>query len=232
MTQILVVDDDLDVREALEGILKAEGYAVDTVPTGAEALAYLEGARPDLIVLDIIMPGMDGLSVCERIRSNPFTASIPIIFLTAKGRSTDIAHGLDVGGDDYITKPFQVIELPARVRALLRRVPGGPLDSSSEYLTTGDLQLHRSRFEVTLRDEDPITLTATEHRLLHSLMMHAGQPISITALLQQVWDYPEGVGDPSLVHVHIRNLRKKIEDDPKNPERILNVYGRGYLVEG
>jgi DNA-binding response OmpR family regulator len=187
-------------------------------------------SRPDLVVLDIIMPEIDGLEVCRRIRADPFLARLPVLFLTAKGRSNDVALGLDIGGDDYLTKPFDIIELPARVRALLRRAPGGVLDSDSERLTVGELSVHHTQPEAAAEGRT-IELTSIEHRLLHYLMTKAGQPVSTSQLLEDVWEYPAGVGNPKLVHVHMVNLRSKIEPDPDNPRFIRNIRGRGYVVD-
>ncbi len=231
MTYILAVDDDAPVLRSVKRVLEKAGFEVDTAANGQEALDKIAQRKPDVVVLDIIMPGLDGMEVCRRIRADPFIARLPIVFLTAKGRPTDIAQGLDAGGDDFITKPFEVIELPARVRALLRRAPGGVLDLQSEYLTVGDLKLHSTRCEVQI-GEQMLTLTTVEHQLLHYLMIHSGQPVAAEKLLQDVWQYPPGTGDPILVRVHIANLRSKIERDNENPRYILNVRGRGYLFVG
>ena len=215
----------LSVRRVLEDA----GHTVDIASCGQDALEHIERQQPDLVVLDIIMPEMSGIEVCQHLRADPHLSRLPIIFLTAKGRPTDIAQGLDVGGDDYLTKPFEVLELPARVRALLRRISGGELDPGSDYLIVGALKLHRVRPQVWVR-EDVVDLTAVQHRLLHYLMMHAGQVVSIEQLLQDVWDYPPGTGDPKLIHAHIANLRAKIEPEGDEPHYILNAHGRGYLV--
>lgn len=231
MGYILVVDDDEPVLRSVKRVLENAGFTVNTAANGQEALKMIERERPDLVVLDIIMPGLDGLEVCRRIRADPFVAKLPILFLTAKGRPTDIAQGLDAGGDDFLTKPFEVVELPARVRALLRRAPGGVLDTDAEYLTVGDIKLHATRAEVHV-GERAIELTSIEHQLLHYLVLHAGQPIPALQLLRDVWQYPVGTGDPILVRVHIGNLRAKIEPQPDTPRYILNVRGRGYVLNG
>jgi DNA-binding response OmpR family regulator len=231
MTHILAVDDDEPVLRSVKRVLENAGFTVSTATNGQAALNLIAQQRPDLVVLDMIMPGLDGLEVCRRIRADPFIAKLPILFLTAKGRPTDVAQGLDAGGDDFLTKPFEVVELPARVRALLRRAPGGTLDTAAEYLSVGDLKLHTKRAEV-LVGEKLVELTSIEHQLLHYLMQHAGQPVPPHQLLRDVWQYPAGTGDPILVRVHIGNLRAKIEPQPDTPRYVLNVRGRGYMVNG
>jgi DNA-binding response OmpR family regulator len=231
MAHILVVDDDPQVLRAVRRVLEKAGHRVSAVPSGQEALDAIARQQPDLIVLDVIMPEIDGIEVCRRVRSNPFTAKLPILFLTAKGRSNDIVQGLESGGDDYLVKPFEVRELPARVEALLRRAPGGPLDPDAEDIVVGDLWVHSSRPEAEVGGR-LVKLTAVEHRLLCYLMLHSGQPVSSEQLLEDVWEYPPGAGDPSLVRVHITNLRAKIEPQPDNPLYIRNVHGRGYLIDG
>ncbi len=230
MAHILVVDDEKQARGSVRRILEDAGHTVSEAANGKDALAWLSDHRPDLVVLDIIMPGLSGVEVCRRLRADPFQARLPIIFLTAKSRANDIAAGLDAGGDDYITKPVEVIELPARVRALLRRTGGGALDADADYLETGDLRLSVTEFKAWAGERE-IDLSATEHRLLHTLMLYAGQPLSVERLLEDVWGYPPGVGDPALVYAHIKNLRQKIEPDPGGKPRYLrNIRGRGYLI--
>ena len=229
MAHILVVDDEVDVLTSIAQVLEDDGYEVSTADNGIKALAAMNQHLPDLLVLDITMPEMDGVEVCRRVRANPFTSRVPIIFLTARGRPTDIAEGLDAGADDYLLKPFDVIELPARVRAVLRRAPGGVLDSESEHIVVGRLRLHTQRPEVTIGD-DIILLTPTEHHLLHYLMCRTGKASSVEQLLEDIWEYPRGVGDPKLVRVHITNLRNKLELGRDAPEYIHNLHGRGYLI--
>jgi DNA-binding response OmpR family regulator len=226
---ILAVDDDVDVLASVVEVLEDDGYTVKGASSGQAALDIIAQQLPDLVVLDIVMPEMDGLEVCRRLRADPFTSKLPIIFLTARGRATDIVQGLDTGGDDYLTKPFEVMELPARVRALLRRSPGGVLSQEQDTLTVGEMMLYLKQTEVKV-GERVIELSPVEHRLLHCLMIHAGQPISIDQLLQEVWDYPLGVGDPNLVHQYIAKLRGKIEPDIERPRLIRNLRGRGYVV--
>ena len=231
MAHILAVDDDTRVLRSIARLLESAGHTVSTAASGQEALELVRQNPPDLVVLDIIMPEMDGLEVCRRIRADPFLARLPVLFLTAKSRPSDVAEGLDAGGDDFLSKPFEVVELPARIRALLRRAPGGVLDPGSDELVIGDLRLHITSPDLKIGDR-PIQLSAVEHRLLHYLMIRAGQPVSTAELLEAVWEYPPGTGNPKLVHVHIRNLRAKIEPDPDEPRYIRNVHGRGYLVGG
>ena len=226
MAQILVVDDDHEVLESIQEILEDAGHEVQVVSNGQKALDLLADHNFDLVVLDIIMPEMSGIEVCNRIRANPFWAKLPILFLTAKNRPDNIVEGLDAGADDYLTKPFEVIELPARIRALLRRAPGGVLDAESEYLLYAGIRLHTTQLEVQI-DGQTVKLTPTEHRLLHYLLTHTDQPTPTENLLEHVWGYPPGVGDPRLVRVHITNLRAKLEPFSYS---IQNVHGQGYLL--
>jgi DNA-binding response OmpR family regulator len=229
MAKIMAIDDDATVLGSIRRVLEAARHTVITASGGPEGLVLLSEQQPDLVILDIIMPEMNGLEVCRRIRSDPFHAKLPIIFLTAKSRPHDIVEGLDAGGDDYVTKPFEVVELPARVRALLRRGSGAALDVDTEYIVVGDLKLNPTHLEVYI-SEQPIALTTVEHRLLHYLMTHAGHPVSIAQLLENVWDYPVGVGDPALIYAHIANLRKKIEPTPETPHYIRSIHGKGYII--
>jgi len=225
------VDDEPEALGSIRRVLQDAGYEVLTANNGREALQLLADSQPEVVILDVIMPEMSGIEVCRRIRANPFHARLPIVFLTAKSRPSDIAEGLDAGGDDYITKPFQVIELPARIRALLRRVPGAALDPDSEYLDVGKLRLHTSQFNLYIGDTQ-YDLTSVEYQLLHYLMLQQGQPHSVDQLLEDIWDYPHGTGDPALVYAHVKNLRKKIEPEPESPMYIRNVRGRGYMITG
>jgi DNA-binding response OmpR family regulator len=231
MAHILLVDDDTAVLRALTRVLERSSYSVSSVTSGTEAWKLILQQRPDLLILDIMMPRMNGIEVCRRVRADPYVAKMPILFLTAKGQPTDIAQGLDAGADDYLVKPFKNAELPARIRALLRRAPGGPLDPESDVLVVGDLRLHARRFELCV-DDQTVYLTAIEHQLMYYLMLHAGRPISAAQLLQDVWQYPPGTGDPILVRVHIGNIRAKIEPSPARPRYIVNVRGRGYALVG
>lgn len=230
MARILVVDDDPDVLGTTARALSREGYEVDVAGSAEQALKQLEKQHPDLIMLDIMMPKMNGLELCRELRAKPEHAARPILFLSALGQTDDVVEGLDAGGDDYIVKPFELAELSARVRALLRRVIDQD-DHKPEPLNTSGLKLHPRTFKVE-GDRGIEQLSATEFRLLHYLMSHAGEVHSISALLENVWSYPLGSGDPNLVRAHIRNIRRKIETDPSNPKHVETIHGVGYIVMG
>lgn len=230
MASILVVDDDPEALGSICRTLEADGHTMMVASGGQAALELMARQRPDVAIIDILMPEMDGYELCRRIRADPFLLKLPIIFLTAKSRPHDIAEGLDVGADDYLTKPFQVIELPARVRAALRRSPGSALDPSSDFLTIGDLRLHTNHPKVYVKDLC-IELTGIEHRLLCYLMLHAGRPVSAEQLLEDVWEYPPHVGNPDLVYMHMTNLRAKFKAHTGKTQYVRNVRGRGYMIE-
>lgn len=226
MTHIMAVDDDVEVLETLGRVLKHEAFDVTLAGSGAEALKLLESVRPDMLILDIIMPEMDGITVCRRLRRDARYASLPILFLTAKGSTDDIVTGLDAGADDYVVKPFELAELRARVAALLRR--GSREKSSDSIIELADLRLDSDTYRVYV-GSDCVQLTSTEHRLLRYLMEHPNQALSPSHLLQAVWEYPPNTGDPDLVRAHVRNLRAKIE---KKSDRkyIRTIHGVGYMI--
>lgn len=227
MSHILAVDDDPEVLGTLERVLKRDNFDVKTVNSGKKALAYLENTEPDLLILDIIMPEMDGIEVCKAVREDARFSSLPILFLTAKGSTDDIVEGLDAGADDYVIKPFELAELRARVQALLRR--GGRSKSpTSSVLQIDNLRLDSDSYQAYIL-EKPIQLTTTEHRLLRYFMENADQALSLGHLLQAVWEYPEDAGDPDLVRAHVRNLRSKIEKDPDR-KYIRTIHGVGYMI--
>ncbi len=228
---ILAVDDDPDVLGTLSRALRREGYEVGRASSGMEALKMLAERRPDLVILDIIMPGLDGLAVCRKIRADSQYNNLAILFLTAKGRTDDVVAGLDAGGDDYVSKPFEVAELTARVRALVRRAHHNTI-IESPVIESGRLRLDSNTHQLTIDDSEPIQLTATEHRLLRYLMEHANQALSPQHLLEAVWDYPPHTGDPDLVRAHVRNLRAKLEKHDSETNFIRTIHGVGYMIDG
>ncbi len=226
MAHILAVDDDPDVLGTLERVLQREDFEVKAVNSGRKALAYLDTAKPDLMILDIIMPEMDGITVCRQVRRDPRFGALPILFLTAKGTTDDVVEGLDAGADDYVVKPFELMELRARVHALLRRGIRGK--DSAAVIQLGNMKLDSDTYHVHVADE-AIQLTATEHRLLRYFLENLDQALSLKHLLQAVWEYPEDAGDPDLVRAHVRNLRAKVEKDPER-KYIRTIHGVGYMV--
>lgn len=226
MTHIFAVDDDNEVLETLGRVLRHEGYEVSLFSAGANMLSQLEKQVPDLCILDIIMPELDGITICRQLRHDPRFISLPILFLTAKGGVDDIVTGLDAGADDYVIKPFELAELRARVSALLRR--GSRDKSTTSMLQLNDLKLDSDTYQVWVRDTN-VQLTSTEHRLLRYLMEHPNQALSPFHLLQAVWEYPPNTGDPDLVRAHVRNLRAKIERGT-NRRYIRTIHGVGYMI--
>ena len=226
---ILVVDDDEDVAETIERALHRAGHEVLVAHRGADALQLVRQRRPEVIVLDIMMPGMSGIEVCRHIRANPQLAHTPILFLTAKGEIADKIEGFESGADDYLTKPFDQRELELRVKALLRRAEAGAEEKSAERLEVGSLVLNCRTFEISTPTKT-VLLSPVEYELLFFLMSNAGKVFSADQLLQKVWSYPPGTGMPDLVRVHIKNIRDKIEPDPRRPVFLKNILRRGYLV--
>lgn len=222
MAKILVVDDDNTVREVVTSYLRAAGHEVAEAGDGAQALAAMRTHPADLIVLDVMMPGMDGLEACRRLRA---VSQVPVVFLTALGAAEDRVAGLELGADDYVTKPFSPRELVLRVDSILRRVDPTPTQG---ILVDGDLQLDLKRHEVR-RAGSTLTLTGREFDLLHHLIAHPGVAFSREELLSQVWGWT--FGDQSTVTVHVRRLREKIEADPARPTRLATVWGVGYRWE-
>lgn len=228
---VLVVDDDIAVAETIERTLTLSGHEVEVAHRGADALLAARQRRPDLVVLDIMMPGMSGIDVCRHLRANPELQYIPILFLTAKGEIADKIEGFEAGADDYLTKPFDLRELDLRVKALLRRSLMSLDEVRSDRIELGDLVLNCATYELTTRDRE-VLLTPVEFELMQFLMAHPNKVFSADQLLQEVWDYPPGTGMPDLVRVHVKNLRDKIEPNPRDPAYIKNVLRRGYMVVG
>jgi two-component system, OmpR family, response regulator ResD len=219
---VLVVDDEPTVREVVQQYLEREGYRVQVAADGPAALAAMAADAPDLIVLDLMLAGVDGLDVCRQVRTKSAT---PIIMLTAKGHESDRIVGLELGADDYVVKPFSPRELVARVRSVLRRTLASE-EQSPPPLRSGDVMVDPITREVTVAGR-PVSLTVREFDLLAFLVGHPRQVFSRGQLLRQVWEYT-WLGDTSTVTVHMRRLRAKVERDPSNPLRLQTVYGVGY----
>ena len=226
MTQnrILVVEDEPTVAEVVDRYLRRDGYNVCVAHDGARGIEEYDRFQPDLVVLDLMLPGLDGMEVCKRIRSH---ATTPIIMLTARGDEVDRLVGLEIGADDYITKPFSPRELAARVKAVLRRSSTVPQDGDS--LRFDGLRIS-GRSRTVEDDRGAILLTAREFDLIFFLARHAGQVFSRDQLLDNVWDF-EFPGDAGTVTVHMRRLRSKVEADPSRPRHLKTVWGVGYKFE-
>ena len=218
---ILVVDDDPDIAQTLRSYLEQSGYLVSVASDGKQAIQAFHSVRPDLIVLDLMMPEMDGMEVTRTIRRH---SDVPIIMLTARVDETDKLIGLEMGADDYVTKPFSPREVVARVKAVLRRTRGQPLQS--EVLTAGGIRLDRAAHEVTLNNR-PVDLTPSEFNLLQALMDNPGRVMTRLQLIEKGFGYTYE-GYERTIDAHVKNLRQKIEEDPRNPDYILTVYGVGY----
>ena len=216
---VLVVDDDASLGEMLAIVLGQEGFESHVVCRGDEALGAFRRYRPDVVLLDLMLPGLDGIEVCKQIRHE---SGVPIVMLTAKGDTTDVVVGLESGADDYVVKPFKPKELVARIRARVRRHEAG----SPEQLTIGDLTIDVAGHQVS-RDGQPLALTPLEFDLLVCLARRPHQVFSREVLLEQVWGYRHAA-DTRLVNVHVQRLRSKIEHDPENPEIVVTVRGVGY----
>ncbi|MEV4138212.1 response regulator transcription factor [Dactylosporangium sp. NPDC049742] len=221
--RVLVVDDDPTVSDVVRRYLEREGFTVALAGDGQQALDSYDAERPDLVVLDLMLPGIDGLEVCRRLRAQDRT--LPVVMLTALGEESDRVLGLELGADDYVTKPFSPRELVLRVQSVLRRAVPAPVE---ETLVDGELRVDAARRTATLRGE-ALALTVREFDLLVFLMRNPGRVLRRAELLQQVWGWT--FGDQSTVTVHMRRLREKVEDDPAQPRRILTVWGVGYRYE-
>ncbi|MEZ5320562.1 MAG: response regulator transcription factor [Microthrixaceae bacterium] len=226
-TRILTVEDDERIRTAVKLALEDEGWEVTEAVNGEEAIAFFARDPADVVLIDIMLPGLDGFEVCRAIRR---MADVPIVMVTARADTHDVVAGLEAGADDYLTKPFVPKELSARIRALLRRVRGTEVPGAVNRMRFGDLEISPAEGTVT-RAGTPIHLTKTEFRLLVELAANAGRVFSREALLEQVWGH-DYFGDGRLVDVHIRRLRTKVEADPADPRHVVTVRGLGYKLQG
>jgi two-component system response regulator RegX3 len=226
VTHVLVVEDEQSFSDPLSYLLAKEGYEVDVVENGPDALTFVERQGTDLVLLDLMLPGLSGTEVCRQIRA---TSSVPVIMLTAKDTEIDKVVGLELGADDYVTKPYSSRELLARVRAVLRRV-AEPVDLVPPTLEAGTVRMDVDRHVVTVSGE-PVALPLKEFELLELLLRNAGRVLTRGQLIDRVWgsDY---VGDTKTLDVHVKRLRSKIEPDPGDPTLLVTVRGLGYKLEG
>ncbi|MEM7032297.1 MAG: response regulator transcription factor [Chloroflexota bacterium] len=229
MYTILVVDDDPYVNLSVERSLRSK-YRVRVAHSATEALKIARRTKPDMIILDVMMPGMTGFQLCRELRADTGLQSIPILFLTAKARIEDKLEGFEAGADDYLTKPFEIRELLFRVQAILRRLGQQKTEpTNQEILALGPLNLNCQNFQLQT-GEKRVLLTPVEFDLMYHLMSHPNQVFSGERLLRELWDYPSDTGSTDLVRMHIRNLRRKIEPDTKSPRYILTIPRHGYTI--
>ena len=227
---ILLIEDDQDMRELVSSHLEHNGFDVQKAEDGIKGQALALQYTPDLILLDLMLPNVDGLTLCQRLRRDERTAGIPILMITALGGTKDKVTGFNSGADDYLTKPFDLEELQVRVKALLRRTDRAPVGTNAhhEILCYGPLTLVPERFEA-IWFERPVRLTHLEFELLHCLLRRHGQTVAPSLILKEVWGY-EPDDDIETIRVHVRHLRTKLEPDPRKPRFIKTVYGAGYCL--
>ncbi len=232
MPRILVIDDDPAISELVAINLEMAGFEVSQANDGQKGQAMAFQMQPDLIMLDLMLPRVDGFTICQRLRKDERTADTPILMLTALGQTQNKVEGLNAGADDYLVKPFEIEEMLARVRALLRRVQTDLPPSAtkpSDILTYGPLTMVPERYEAIWFDQT-VKLTHLEFELLNCLLQRHGQTVSPSEILKEVWGYPED-DDIETIRVHVRHLRTKLEPDPRRPRYIKTVYGAGYCLE-
>src|SRR5579884_723054 len=233
---VLVIDDEGNIIEVVRIGLRYEGFHVESASDGEQGITAAQRINPDIIILDLGLPDMDGVEVCQRLRANPTTRDIPILMLTARDELQDRINGLESGADDYLTKPYEFDELVARIRAILRRqqrnAQGGAVVSSpnGHILQFGDLVMNTATHEVT-RGGRLIELTATEYNLLHLFMSHPREVLDRKTILNRVWGY-DFLGETNIIEVYVRYLREKIEDSPSTPRLIQTVRSVGYVLKG
>ncbi len=227
--RILLVEDDADIREGIGVIMKAEGYLVTEAASGEQAIALFDG-QTDLVILDIMLPGISGFDVLKKLREK---SNVPVLFLTARSEEYDKMMGLNIGADDYLTKPFSYVELVARVRALIRR--RNVYDRQEEpgvddWIKAGDLEMNIG-VKYVMKQAERIEFTDIEFKILKLLMENPGRVFTIANLYEYVWEEPYYLNANNTVMVHIRRIRKKLEDDPQDPKYLMTVWGRGYRFE-
>ena len=225
--RILIIEDDPDIVEVVRATLETANYAVDAENTGNAGLERLRETRPDLLLLDLTLPQQSGLDICKEVRRDQKLNSLPVIMLTARAQTSDLVLGLEVGADDYITKPFDSNELLARIKALLRRIE--PAEPANSTLETGPLTIDPASYRVQ-RNGKPLSMSTLEFKLLYFLASHPGKVYSRDQLLDSVWG-PEHFVTPRIVDVYIRSLREKIEETPSKPVFIRTQRGAGYIFE-
>lgn len=250
---IQVVEDDDIVARTIERVLRSKDFRVKVVNSGVNCLQTARREIPDLVLLDVVMPGMDGYTVCQEMRNDSLLCNVPVLFLTAKNRDEDKINGFMAGADDYMGKPFNINELIFRIFAILRRtdkkVPTptssdviyglpNPVNQEEEtdkekkkIITVGPYSLNTRTYEFSAPGTEKKRLTPVQYDVLYHLMSHPGEIFSPSRLLDEVWDYPSDTGSSDLVRVHIRNLRERIEEDPRNPVIIKTVAGYGYTID-
>jgi DNA-binding response OmpR family regulator len=224
--RVLVVDDDPLMLRLVKTNLDREGFQVIAAARGQEAIDLASVELPDLVILDLMLPDIDGYEVCQRLRQ---FSMVPIVMLTARGEQVDKLSGFEVGADDYLTKPFAPAELLARVRAVLRRTRMGEASMATPIVQCGELVVDFVKYRVTVRGQ-PVRLTPTEFRLLEQLALHVGKVLTHTELLTRVWG-PEYLDDRDYLWAYVRHLRRKLEDDPEHPRLILSEPGIGYVLQ-
>ncbi len=254
-SNILIIEDDEIVAKTIERCLRGNEYRVQMANTGVAGLKAARRKIPDLVILDVIMPGMDGYTVCKEMREDPLLKEVPILFLTAKIKAEDTIIGLSIGADDYLGKPFNIDELLLRIKAILRRTkpataskkstPAKPDVAASANMKTrpvsqeedehiiriGDYTLDTRTYIFTSPSKGKFRVTPVQYSLLYHMMTHPNKIFSPSLLLEEVWDYPGETGSADLVRVHIKNLREAIEEDPKNPIFIKTIQGYGYSIQ-
>lgn len=228
MTPIIVVDDDARVGKMVDTVLRRKGYQVVTATDGSQALDYMEQVRPALVILDVMMPGLNGMQVCQKLRSKDDLGAVPVLFLSGRTTVEDRIQAFQAGADDYMSKPFDLRELELHVTALLRRSLSTNGDDP-RTLEAGEMTLDLRSYQVQVEDQS-IPLTPVEFELMKYLMNRPGEAIAAAELLEEVWHYYPGTGDPSVVRMQVMNLRAKIESDPRSPKYLCTVYRHGYMV--